>query len=128
GRSGGTRGSVEALPAGARRRRLVAVRPVDRQQMPLLRHAPEVAQAPVLQVQTAADVVGHRFGDEDLAWLGLAGDPGGEVDDPADEIAVVVDRLAGVHADAKGSPSPAAATSRMSRWMSTAHWTASAGL
>src|SRR5205807_813411 len=43
----------------------------------------------------AADVVGHGLGDEDLARLGLAGDASGEVDDPADEIAVIVDRLAG---------------------------------
>jgi len=74
--------------------------------MPLLRHAPEVAQAPVLQVQTPADVIVDGLGDEDLARLGLARDAGGEVDDPADEIAVVVDRLAGVHADAKAEPQP----------------------
>src|SRR2546430_3193897 len=101
GRSGGTRGSVEVLPAGTRRRRLVAVRPVDCEQVAWLRHAPELAQAPVLQMQMAADVVGDGLGDEDLARLGFTGDPSGEVDDPADEIAGVVDRLAGMHADAE---------------------------
>src|SRR2546430_15248829 len=57
-------------------------------------------------MQMAADVVGYGLGDEDLARLGLTGDAGGEVDDPADEIAVVVDRLAGVHADAEAEPQP----------------------
>src|SRR5437588_9281468 len=52
----------------------------------------------------AADVVGHGLGDEYLARLGLTRDASGEVDDPADEIAVVVDRLAGVHADAEAEP------------------------
>src|SRR2546429_8713935 len=54
----------------------------------------------------AADVVGNGLGDEDLARLGLTGDASGEVDDPADEIAVVVDRLAGVHADAEAESQP----------------------
>ncbi len=69
--------------------------------MPRLGHAAEVAQPPVLELEPAADVVGHGLGDEDLARVGLARDAGGEVDDPADEVAVVVDRLARVHADAK---------------------------
>ena len=107
GRSGGRdAGSVEVLPAGTRRRRLIAVGPVHRQEMARLGHAPEVAQAPVLEVQTPADVVGDGLGDEDLARLGFTRDSGGEVDDPADEIAVVVDGLAGMHADAEAEAEP----------------------